>query len=88
MRWTKGRTICENRDDARRWRYPVLDLMTLDEAAGELRCSKAALYRWVAEGRIKPTRVGSRLRFTRESLLDFLQNSTEQRHRSGRLGSA
>lgn len=54
---------------------PVVRLKTLDEVAEELRVSKAAIYRWVAEGRIEPTRVGNRLRFTEDALGRFLSDS-------------
>jgi len=40
------------------------ELKTPEEVARELRVSKFAIYRWVANGDLRPVRVGSLLRFT------------------------
>ena len=57
----------------------MVRLKTLNEVAEELRVSKAAIYRWVAEGRLEPTRVGNRLRFTEDALDRFLGEPTNRR---------
>jgi excisionase family DNA binding protein len=54
----------------------VAELKTTDEVAQELRVSKAAVYRWVEEGRLRAIRVGSLLRFTDEAIGEFLAAST------------
>jgi excisionase family DNA binding protein len=51
------------------------ELQTPDEVAGQLKVTKAAIYRWVAEGKLRPVRVGSLLRFTDESIREFLARS-------------
>jgi excisionase family DNA binding protein len=50
-------------------------LMKPDDVVKQLQCSKAALYRWVADGRIAAVRVGARLRFTEQAVSDFLESS-------------
>lgn len=53
-------------------------LLTLEEVAARLRCSKPAVYRWVQQKDLRATRVGSRLRFREEDLEAFLIKSDEQ----------
>jgi len=43
-----------------------------DDVAGMLRCSRSAVYKWVAKGRLKPVRAGTLLRFTPEEVERFL----------------
>lgn len=52
----------------------VVKLLTPDEVVAELKVSKAALYRWVSEGRLTPTRVGRRLRFSEDAIAAFLRS--------------
>lgn len=47
-------------------------LMTLDEVSSHLRCSKAAVYRWVHAEDLPAVRVGNRLRFRSEDVESFL----------------
>jgi excisionase family DNA binding protein len=53
-------------------------LKTPDDVAGEFKVTKAAIYRWVAEGKLRPVRVGSLLRFTDESIREFLARSASR----------
>ena len=68
----------EQRDEASRRRESPL--MTADELAGWLHCSRRAVYDRVYRGQIPGTvRVGRRLYFMRETVLAFLREGTEGR---------
>ena len=55
-------------------------LMTADELAGWLHCSRRAVYDRVYRGQLPGVvRVGRRLHFMRDSVLAFLQQGTERR---------
>ena len=54
------------------------NLLTLDEVAERLRCSKPAIYRWVQQKDLRATRVGTRLRFRPVDIEDFLDRCDEQ----------
>ena len=55
-------------------------LMTADELAGWLHCSRRAVYDRVYRGQLPGTvRVGRRLYFMRESVIAFLREGTEGR---------
>jgi excisionase family DNA binding protein len=47
-------------------------LLTVEEVARQLRVSKAAVYRWVAEERLPALRAGHLLRFRQEDVERFL----------------
>ncbi len=53
-------------------------LLTLEEVAEQLRCSKPAVYRWVQQKDLRATRVGSRLRFRAVDIEEFLNKCDEQ----------
>lgn len=58
----------------------VSPLMTADELAGWLHCSRRAVYDRVYRGQLPGmVRVGRRLYFLRESVLAFLREGSEQR---------
>jgi len=68
----------QQREDTTRQREPPL--MTADELAGWLHCSRRAIYDRVYRGQIPGTvRVGRRLYFMRETVLAFLREGTEWR---------
>ena len=46
-------------------------LRTPREVAAFYRVSLSAIHKWVGEGRLKPVRVGNRLRFTQAELERF-----------------
>jgi len=55
-------------------------LMTADELAGWLHCSRRAIYDRVYRGQIPGVvRVGRRLYFVRDSVIAFLSEGTERR---------
>jgi excisionase family DNA binding protein len=59
---------------------PVSPLMTADELASWLHCSRRAVYDRVYRGQLPGmVRVGRRLYFLRESVLAFLREGTEGR---------
>ena len=47
-------------------------VLTLNEAAAELRASRRTVYRLIETGKLRPTRVGKRLRITRSSIVSYL----------------
>lgn len=51
------------------------DLLTLPEAAEFMRVRPGTVYAWVAARRIPCLRAGSRLRFRRDDLLEWLRGS-------------
>ena len=58
----------------------VSPLMTADELAGWLHCSRRAVYDRVYRGQLPGmVRVGRRLYFLRESVLAFLREGSDQR---------
>jgi excisionase family DNA binding protein len=48
------------------------DILTLSEAAELLRFSKSTVRAWAKSGRIASSRIGGRLRFRRQALMDWL----------------
>jgi excisionase family DNA binding protein len=48
-------------------------LLTVDEVATMLRVSKAAIYRWAEDGRLRTRKAGALLRFRVEDVEDFLR---------------
>jgi predicted DNA-binding transcriptional regulator AlpA len=63
----------------------VSPLMTADELAGWLHCSRRAVYDRVYRGQLPGmVRVGRRLYFLRESVLAFLREGSDQRSWRGR----
>ena len=59
---------------------PVSPLMTADELAMWLQCSRRAVYDRVYRGQLPgPVRVGRRLYFMRESVLSWLREGSERR---------
>lgn len=54
------------------------NLLTLEEVAERLRCSKAAVYRWVQQKDLRAIRVGSRLRFRSVDIEAFLARCDDQ----------
>jgi excisionase family DNA binding protein len=50
-------------------------LLRSRDVAGQLQVSLAAVYKWVAEGRLRALRAGRVLRFRREDVDDFLRRS-------------
>ena len=48
-------------------------LLTVDEVATMLRVSKAAIYRWAEDGRLRTRKAGALLRFRAEDVEDFLR---------------
>ena len=57
---------------------PGQKLMTVHDVAAELRVSTHAVYRWVADGRLRPVRAGSLLRFTEQAVADFLTRGSHE----------
>jgi excisionase family DNA binding protein len=51
---------------------------TVPDVAAELRVSRHAVYRWVAEGRLEPVRVGNRLRFTDAAIDRFVKSGARR----------
>jgi len=56
----------------RMWRSEVPALMTTKELAELLNVKPDRIYELVARGKLKPTRVGRQLRFTRDAIEQFL----------------
>lgn len=52
---------------------PAPPLLTVDEAAAYLRCSKQAVYDRVHQGALKPLRDGKRLLFSRAAVDAYLE---------------
>lgn len=56
---------------------PVFDiepLMTVEEIAALLKCSKAAIYAWALEGAIPSIKIGGARRFVRKDILDWIND--------------
>lgn len=54
------------------WEGNMEQLYTPREAAAMLRASLSGVYLWVRQGRLRPQRVGNRLRFTESELHRFI----------------
>jgi excisionase family DNA binding protein len=54
-------------------------LLTVEEVASMLRVSKAAVYRWTEDGRLRARKAGALLRFRAEDVEDFLRSGDAQR---------
>ena len=54
-------------------------LYTIPEAAEVLRVTRAAVYKWIKEGRIAVVFVGSERRITQGALAEFIKASTDER---------
>jgi excisionase family DNA binding protein len=52
---------------------------TIAEAAEKLRCTPAAIRKWIAQGKMDVVYVGSDRRITSEALDAFVKSSTEAR---------
>jgi PTS system nitrogen regulatory IIA component len=50
-------------------------LLTVDDVARMLRVSKAAVYRWAEDGKIRARKAGTLLRFRVEDVEDFLRST-------------
>jgi excisionase family DNA binding protein len=55
------------------------ELYTIPEAAEKLRCTPAAIRKWIAQGKMDVVYVGSDRRITSAELDAFVQRSTEAR---------
>lgn len=53
-------------------------ILTLEEAAKRLKISSRTLYDLCRDGKIPHARVGRQIRFTSESLEDWLERQTQQ----------
>lgn len=49
------------------------ELLTVADVAQMLRVSKAAVYRWAEDGRLRARKAGALLRFRAEDVEDFLR---------------
>lgn len=49
------------------------ELLTVQEAAARLKCSKNAVYGWIRAGKLKALKVGSLWRIRVKDLEDFLE---------------
>ncbi|MBN2352510.1 MAG: helix-turn-helix domain-containing protein [Spirochaetales bacterium] len=56
---------------------PIQEYFDLKEAAAFTRLSTSLLYKLVSAGRLKPSRIGSKLVFSRESLIVFMDKATK-----------
>lgn len=56
-------------------------LMKVAEVADHFQVSTHTVYRWVEQGRLRPVRVGSLIRFSEASISDFLERSENERGR-------
>ena len=54
-------------------------LYTIPEAAAALRVTRAAVYKWIKEGRIAVVYVGSERRITQTAIDEFIKMSTKDR---------
>jgi len=50
----------------------MLELLTVSEVCGVLRCHEKTVYRWVKNGRLTAVRVGTRLKFDPADLASFI----------------
>jgi excisionase family DNA binding protein len=50
-------------------------LLTVDQVAKELQISRSWVYHLVNEGQLRATRVGERLRFRRDEILEYLERN-------------
>jgi len=55
----------------------VNEIMTTKEVAEYLKLTKVTVYKYVKEGTIPGTKIGSRWRFLKEKIDDFLRNEEE-----------
>lgn len=55
------------------------ELFTPAEAAEYLKVTKAAIYKWIKEGKLEVVYVGSDRRITKSAIEAFIQASTESR---------
>lgn len=55
------------------------EFYTIPEAAQKLRCTPAAIRKWIAQGKMEAVYVGSDRRITSAELDAFVQRSTEAR---------
>lgn len=55
------------------------EFYTIPEAAEKLRCTPAAIRKWIAQGKMEVVYVGSDRRITSAELDAFVQRSTEAR---------
>jgi excisionase family DNA binding protein len=53
-----------------------MDLLTVEEAANELRVSRHTMRSWVSQKRITYQKIGRRVFFKRTVLQDFIESST------------
>ncbi|MBL8082046.1 MAG: helix-turn-helix domain-containing protein [Candidatus Obscuribacter sp.] len=51
----------------------VKDMLTKEQAAGELNISVATLYRWIKDGRVRTRRYGGRLLISRVEVARLLK---------------
>lgn len=66
------------------------EFYTIPEAAQKLRCTPAAIRKWIAQGKMEAVYVGSDRRITSAELDAFVQRSTEARkarHSTGEVQS-
>lgn len=54
------------------------NLLSIPEAASYLRISTSTLYRWVHKKQIKHVKIGSRVLFSENYILEFLDKNTIQ----------
>ncbi len=52
------------------------NLLSISETARYLRISTSTLYRWVHKKQIQHVKIGSRVLFLKENLLEFLEKNT------------
>jgi excisionase family DNA binding protein len=57
----------------------VTEVLTLDEAAERMRVSRRTVERLIAEGRIRPVRIGRSVRVTDRELEAFLAGAARRR---------
>lgn len=57
---------------------PEQTFFTLAEAASFVRLSPSLLYKLTSAGKIKPARIGSKLVFSREALVDFMAGAIKR----------
>lgn len=53
------------------------EIMTLKEVAKYLKMTEVTIYRYVNEGKIPGVKIGSRWRFVKEKIDDFLTNEED-----------
>jgi len=58
----------------------VIELITIEEAARDLRVSAGTLWRFVRSGKITPSQVGSHYVISRMQLMFFTQNHASELH--------